>query len=189
MTFFFFFTSTFKHSLSFYLSLNSHTISFASCFYTAFSVISRRLFIFSLHSTAKIVELKKWNASLEWLRWLIHLLWPPFLKPKYIFFPEPKFMPFLCKRKDVKGVEKPQPTGPRSRYEPYWTYQVQDGRVDHMESVTQWGEGSLPSSGLHQEEAAIPQSKTADRLNAKGLDLTLCGLFFFSLCFFFFLIF
>lgn len=84
--FFFFFTSTFKHSLSFYLSLNSHTISFASCFYTAFSVISRRLFIFSLHSTAKIVELKKWNASLEWLRWLIHLLWPPFLKPKYIFF-------------------------------------------------------------------------------------------------------
>lgn len=39
----------------------------------------------------------------------------------------------LCKRKDVKGVEKSQPTGPRSRYEPYWTYQVQGGWLDHME--------------------------------------------------------
>lgn len=26
---------------------------------------------------------------------------------------------FLCKRKDVKGVEEPQPTGSTSRYEPY----------------------------------------------------------------------
>lgn len=34
---------------------------------------------------------------------------------------------FVQKRKDVKGVEEPQPTGSTSRYEPYWTYQVQDG--------------------------------------------------------------
>lgn len=33
---------------------------------------------------------------------------------------------FFCKRKDVKGLEEPQLTGSTSRYEPYWTYQIQD---------------------------------------------------------------
>lgn len=70
---------------------------------------------------------------------------------------------FLCKRKDVKWVEEPQPTGSRSRYEPYWTYQVQDGWLRKLVG----GERSRPPFGLHQGEAAIPQSKTADRLNVE----------------------
>lgn len=126
-------------------------------FYTAFSVISRLLSIFSLHSTAK---------SGNWAQIVI-----PFGEN---LFPQNMFTTslgdfgicaiFLCKRKDVKGVEEPQPTGSRSRYEPYWTYQVQDGRLRKPVG----GRGHSPPFGLHQREAAIPQSKTADRLNVES---------------------
>lgn len=38
--------------------------------------------------------------------------------------------------------------------------------------VTWQEDRSVPHIGLHQGEAAIPQSKTADRLNTKSLTLT-----------------
>lgn len=38
--------------------------------------------------------------------------------------------------------------------------------------VTWQEDRSVPCVGLHQGEAAIPQSKTAERLNTKSLTLT-----------------
>lgn len=55
-----------------------------------------------------------------------------FSKHIKMFLSDLKFVLCLCKRKDVKGAEESQPTGPRSRYEPYWTYQVQDGWSEHV---------------------------------------------------------
>lgn len=91
-------------------------------FYTAFSVISRLLSIFSLHSTAKS---RTWNHHYQIIN--------QFLKAHQNVSQWLENCAILCKRKDVKVTEESQPNGPRSRYEPYWTYQVQDGWLDHVE--------------------------------------------------------
>lgn len=98
----------------------SHTVGFLQCFYTAFSVISRLLSIFSLHSTAKNGKLRIQPKKYE----IVCQFTENHIKCSFLLFVcffKLGFMPLLCKRKDVKGLKEWQCTVPRGRYEPYWT--------------------------------------------------------------------
>lgn len=85
---------------------NSHTAGFSQCFYTAFSVISRLLSIFSLHSTTKSGIKHEIHQSLSNHRFIFFLrtLSQTMSNVSDLL----KICAILCKRKDAKGVEESQ---------------------------------------------------------------------------------
>ena len=152
------------------MNLDSHTVGSSWWFYTAFSLLSMNgNFQESFHlSNAQHSE----KGTPRWLlAQAIITNWFNISKPssrvpllsKHFFLKDVSVLIgcFLCvQKKRWKGNERitTQVIGPRSRYEPYWTCQVQTGPCGE----TLWRLSFLPK-GLHQGEAAIPQSKTADK--------------------------
>lgn len=106
----------------------------------------------------------------------IHFLRTIFSKHIKMFLSNLKFVPFLCKRKDVKGVEESQPTGPRSRYEPYWTYQVQGGWLDHVELSNPVRGGVSPPFRAAPGRGCNPTVKDSWQTQCQELDFDTCGL-------------
>lgn len=126
-----------------WISLNSHTVGFSQCF-TLPSQSSQGFFP-SFHCTAQ----QRVEHEIHHHYQIIN----QFLKAHQNVSQWLENCAILCKRKDVKVTEESQPNGPRSRYEPYWTYQVQDGWLDHVElrNPMRGGAHSPPLQGCTRE--------------------------------------